>query len=541
MALRRPGSSRTEPSDCPSRLRRRRGEPPPSPRDRQVSVSCARAMPMEESLSSPDTCSVAGARLPRGARASPDRRARLSRSNRASQCLCDSSGRRSSQRPCRRGRRLRSLECPALCARALWPRSCVSDRLLLGEKVRYQGASISRVQQLTGRSSAECRVGALQPLGRPFGGVESPGVARLPNHGVCLPYQPHDSQNALALLLIEALTLLDFAVDGRAGQVERVVKPLLRNLHTLGQCDDVRSRYSPSDDRDPIDGVRPIVGARRLTDGVPAESIRTRGVARAGIAHTYAPLPQMSNHYCSGERTSQGAACERAQVPLSSRLCQPFANRRGAEMSMRWWSRVACGAIAAFIAGSGVAGAVRAPTYLWRNVTVGGGGFAPDIIFSRAERGLAYLRTDMGGVYRWSESQHSWIPLEDDIAQSSYFGIESIAADPVDPNVVYLAAGMYAREPAAILRSEDRGNTWQIFPTSFHMGGNAPGRGVGERLAIDPSERSILYFGSRYDGLQRSTDRGRTWSRVASFPIRGMGWRAAARDETGISFVVFDP
>jgi xyloglucan-specific exo-beta-1,4-glucanase len=185
-------------------------------------------------------------------------------------------------------------------------------------------------------------------------------------------------------------------------------------------------------------------------------------------------------------------------------------------------------------------GAARS-NYVWRNVTVGGGGFAPDIIFSRAQRGLAYLRTDMGGVYRWSERRQRWLPLEDDIAQASYFGIESIAADPVDPNVVYVAAGMYAREPAAILRSEDRGRTWQIFPTSFHMGGNEPGRGVGERLAIDPSDRSILYFGSRYDGLQRSTDRGETWARVASFPIHGMGWRAAPWGETGISFVVIDP
>ncbi len=200
--------------------------------------------------------------------------------------------------------------------------------------------------------------------------------------------------------------------------------------------------------------------------------------------------------------------------------------------------------VAALICGAGMAaaGAVRsAPDYVWRNVTVGGGGFAPDIIFSRAERGLAYLRTDMGGVYRWSSKHGAWIPLEDGIAQSSYFGIESVAADPVSPNVVYVAAGMYAREPAAILRSEDRGNTWQIFATHFHMGGNAPGRGVGERLAIDPSDRSILYFGSRYDGLQRSADRGGTWSQVASFPIHGMGWRAAPRDETGISFVVIDP
>lgn len=210
----------------------------------------------------------------------------------------------------------------------------------------------------------------------------------------------------------------------------------------------------------------------------------------------------------------------------------------------KWWRGLVVGMVMASlgVAGLAVAGADEsAPKYLWRSVAVGGGGFAPDIVFSRAERGLAYLRTDMGGVYRWSAKRRSWIPLEDGIAQSSYFGIESIAADPVNPNVVYVAAGMYARQPAAILRSEDRGNSWEIFPTPFHMGGNEPGRGVGERLAIDPSDRSILYFGSRYDGLQRSTDRGETWSRVMSFPVHGMGWRAAPRGETGLSFVVFDP
>ena len=203
--------------------------------------------------------------------------------------------------------------------------------------------------------------------------------------------------------------------------------------------------------------------------------------------------------------------------------------------------RMIAACFAAMAIAAAAAAARKTPGYVWRNVAVGGGGFAPDIVFSRAERGLAYLRTDMGGVYRWSAKRREWIPLEDAIAQSSYFGIESIAADPVDPNVVYVAAGMYAREPAAILRSEDRGNTWRIFPTPFHMGGNAPGRGVGERLAIDPSDRSTLYFGSRYAGLQRSTDRGETWSRVNSFPIHGVGWRAASRDETGISFVVIDP
>jgi photosystem II stability/assembly factor-like uncharacterized protein len=199
-------------------------------------------------------------------------------------------------------------------------------------------------------------------------------------------------------------------------------------------------------------------------------------------------------------------------------------------------------AISIGLAGHAFAGAAgSAPSYVWRNVTVGGGGFAPNIIFSRARRGLAYLRTDMGGVYRWSTRRRVWIPLEDGIAQSSYFGIESIAADPVNPDSIYVAAGMYAREPAAILRSDDGGDTWKIFPTPFHMGGNEPGRGVGERLAIDPNDRSVLYLGSRYDGLQRSADRGATWSRVTSLPSRGIGWQAAPRGETGISFVVIDP
>jgi hypothetical protein len=73
--------------------------------------------------------------------------------------------------------------------------------------------------------------------------------------------------------------------------------------------------------------------------------------------------------------------------------------------------------------------AASAGDYVWRNVKVGGGGFVPAIVFSRVERGLAYLRTDMGGAYRWDAGARSWKPLEDSIADSSYFGIESIAAD----------------------------------------------------------------------------------------------------------------
>lgn len=179
--------------------------------------------------------------------------------------------------------------------------------------------------------------------------------------------------------------------------------------------------------------------------------------------------------------------------------------------------------------------------YLWRNVVVGAGGFAPNIIFSRRVPGLAYLRTDMGGLYRWDRSSDQWTPLQDGMPQSSYFGIESVALDPIDPDVVYVAAGMYYRDNAAILRSHNRGKSWEVFPTPFRMGGNEDGRGVGERLAVDPQNRAVLYFGSRHDGLQRSTDRGQTWARVESFPVHGLGAPPPTHHtHAGISFIVFD-
>ena len=185
---------------------------------------------------------------------------------------------------------------------------------------------------------------------------------------------------------------------------------------------------------------------------------------------------------------------------------------------------------------------VESVAYRWSNVTIGGGGFAPGIVFSPVERGLAYLRTDMGGAYRWDAKPGRWVPLEDDQAVASYMGIESIAPDPVDAGIVYMAAGMGSSMPAAIFRSADRGAHWRITPVPFAMGGNEDGRGLGERLAIDPHHHATLLFGSRHDGLWRSDDSGADWAQVAGFPRAGLGPPHGRRaTHGGLSFVLFDP
>lgn len=210
-------------------------------------------------------------------------------------------------------------------------------------------------------------------------------------------------------------------------------------------------------------------------------------------------------------------------------------------MITRWAAAVTMSLLASI----GMAGSASTPTtvpYQWQNVAVGGGGFAPGIVFSPVERGLAYLRTDMGGAYRWDARDQQWRQLLDGVAVGSYMGIESIAPDPVDADIVYLAAGMGAAAPAAIFRSADRGAHWAITKVPFAMGGNEDGRGMGERLAIDPHHPATLFFGSRHDGLWRSDDSGGHWVKVPEFALLGLGQpRARRTTHGGLSFVLFDP
>jgi hypothetical protein len=164
-----------------------------------------------------------------------------------------------------------------------------------------------------------------------------------------------------------------------------------------------------------------------------------------------------------------------------------------------------------------VAGSIASDPYLWRNVVIGGGGFVTGLVAHPQARNLIYARTDVGGAYRWDKSSQHWIPITDSF-EAQFTGIESLALDPNDTNRVYLAAGTYDWLPSAIFRSDDQGHTWQRFDVPFKMGGNETGRFNGERLVVCPSNSNLLFFGSRADGLWKSTDSSATWHSVTNFP-----------------------
>lgn len=207
----------------------------------------------------------------------------------------------------------------------------------------------------------------------------------------------------------------------------------------------------------------------------------------------------------------------------------------------------------ALAAGNTAKVSLAADTYTWKNARVDGGGFVPGIVFNRKEKNLAYARTDIGGAYRWQESSKTWTPLLDSVGWDDWghTGVVSLASDSVDPNKVYAAVGTYTNDwdpkNGAVMRSSNRGASWQKTVLPFKLGGNMPGRGMGERLAVDPNKNSVLYLGAPSGkGLWRSTDAGVTWSQVTAFPNVGnyqqdpSDTSGYASDNQGIVWVTFD-
>ena len=184
--------------------------------------------------------------------------------------------------------------------------------------------------------------------------------------------------------------------------------------------------------------------------------------------------------------------------------------------------------------------------YSWNTVEVLGGGFVSGVVYHPTEKGLVYVRTDIGGAYRLDRATGRWVALNDALkrADGQLAGALSLAVDPRDPNRLYMAAGEYTGPYArggALLRSTDRGATWAKTELPVKIGGNEDGRNTGERLMVDPAKGAVLFLGAK-DGLYRSPDHGETWSRVEAFPrlhVTLVAFDPVEKTKTGETAIVY--
>ncbi len=183
---------------------------------------------------------------------------------------------------------------------------------------------------------------------------------------------------------------------------------------------------------------------------------------------------------------------------------------------------------------------------VWKPVVIKANGFINGVVYHPHPdaRGLVYINTDMGGAYRLEANGPNagkWVCLTDWITHDdwslSHLGVETLAVDPTDPDRVYAAIGTYMG-PSAVVRSTDRGRSWQRTDVPFPMDGNGTARNSGQRMNVDPNLPSRLLYGTRTMGLFLSNDHAETWLKSKAFPFAHDP--VGPTKNTGIVFTLFD-
>jgi photosystem II stability/assembly factor-like uncharacterized protein len=175
-------------------------------------------------------------------------------------------------------------------------------------------------------------------------------------------------------------------------------------------------------------------------------------------------------------------------------------------------------------------------TYQWKPVRIGGGGWVVGMVIHPLDTTVRYARTDVGNAYRWDQASQQWIPMRvsnsdgsgiqsvSATSAPSGYGIEAIAADPTNTSVDYIvfptAQSCDIQCPTSLVeiyKSVDGGRNFtpgNMTASAILGNPNGSHRWAGERLAVDPANPQVLYYGSDSQGVYRSTDGGTSWTQI---------------------------
>ena len=167
-------------------------------------------------------------------------------------------------------------------------------------------------------------------------------------------------------------------------------------------------------------------------------------------------------------------------------------------------------------------------SYEWGSLKIGGGGYISGIVVGQKEM---YLRTDVGGAYKYDYKNNKWIQLFSFINEEKkeYLSIKGMAIDPTDDDIVYFlcGCGYFAPYKTAIFKTTDGGKTFIEIEVSdlIEVHGNGDGRECTEKISVDENNPNIIYVGgdvaSGESALIKSIDGGLTWKAVKSYDDLG--------------------
>ena len=167
-------------------------------------------------------------------------------------------------------------------------------------------------------------------------------------------------------------------------------------------------------------------------------------------------------------------------------------------------------------------------TYEWGPVYIGGGGFVSGIVVGQKEM---YLRTDVGGAYKYDYENKKWVQLFGFLndAQKGFLSVSGIAIDPKDDNTAYFLCGCayFSEAKTSIFKTTDGGKTFKEVDVTnlIQVHANGDGRECTEPISVDPDNPDIIYAGGDVTAgdscLIKSTDGGLTWNAVKGYDKLG--------------------
>ncbi len=156
--------------------------------------------------------------------------------------------------------------------------------------------------------------------------------------------------------------------------------------------------------------------------------------------------------------------------------------------------------------------------YEWGQVMEGGSGRSTHVHFHPTEQGLMYVATDMGGAYRWNDAEKRWTSITDWFPMTGNawsLGVDGVALDPNNPDIIYLALGTNADKGkdymGRVVKSYDRGDSWEYTGFEAYFNSNDQDRNQSECIAVDPNNSDVVMCSTMDGRLVRSEDGFKTW------------------------------
>lgn len=180
-------------------------------------------------------------------------------------------------------------------------------------------------------------------------------------------------------------------------------------------------------------------------------------------------------------------------------------------------------------------------SFTWKNVSMQGIGYATGLVIHPKAPHDIYIRTDVGGAYRFDRGGQRWLPLSDRAGMGAH-GFEAIGVDPTDANTVYGSAGVTSGSNtyAEVFVSHSRGAYWVptgLASAQLYIGANDAYRGTtGERIAVDPNLAQRIFLGTRQNGLWVK-DGAQAWQMIPAIPLSPPD---SAGVSVGVTFIVCD-